>query len=67
MKLIALFRLALDDDRELENWAKNLKFETVRHYGDFEEWRRSGFFSVWVVRFIHALKNASRMLCYRIE
>jgi hypothetical protein len=66
MKLIAPFRLALDDDREIENWAKNLKFESVRYHGDLEEWRRCDFLSFWAMRIIHTLKNASRMLCYRI-
>jgi O-methyltransferase involved in polyketide biosynthesis len=39
----APFKLALDDDKEIEDWAKNLKLESVRHFGDFKEWKRCGF------------------------
>ena len=44
------FKLALDDDKEIENWAKNLKLESVQHYGDFKEWKRSGFIKYWLIR-----------------
>ena len=63
----APFKLALDDDREIERWARNLKFESARRYGDFKEWCRCGFFYYWSMKIIPALKNAGRMLCYRIE
>jgi O-methyltransferase involved in polyketide biosynthesis len=62
----APFQLALDDDKEIETWAKNLKLESVRHYGDFRAWKRCGFMTYWVMRMIPKIKNASRLMSYTI-
>jgi O-methyltransferase involved in polyketide biosynthesis len=63
----ATFKLALDDDREIEMWADNLKLISVRRYCDFKEWRRSGFLRYWMMKIVPAFKNASRMLSYAVE
>ena len=60
----APFLLALDDDREIENWGENLKFESVRRYGDFEECKRCGFMKYWIMKIVPAMKNSSRLLYY---
>jgi O-methyltransferase involved in polyketide biosynthesis len=60
------FRLALDDDKEIETWADTLKFVSVRYYSDFKAWERSGFFNYWAMRLITTIKRASRLLYYRI-
>jgi O-methyltransferase involved in polyketide biosynthesis len=58
----ACFKMALDDDRELERWVSNLSIKEVRRYGDFSEWRRCGLLNYWAMRLIPALNNASRIL-----
>lgn len=60
------FKFALDDDHEIERWAENLKFVSVRHYGDFKEWKRSGFIRYWLMRMVPVIKHASRLLYYDI-
>ena len=60
----APFLLALDDDREIENWGGNLKFESVRHYGGFDDWKRCGFMKYWTMKTVPAMKKASRLLYY---
>lgn len=62
----APFKLALDDDKEIKNWAQNLRLETVRYYGDFAELKRCGFITYWTMRIVPEIKNASRLLCYAI-
>lgn len=58
----ARFKLALDDDAEIEQWADNLKLKAVRHYGDFNDWKRCGFLGYWSMKLIPPMKNASRLL-----
>ena len=61
------FKLALDDDLELEQWTANLQCISARRYGDFEEWKRSGLMNYWAMRLIPCLNHASRMLYYQIK
>ena len=61
------FKFACDNDREIENWAENLRLETSRRYIDFKEWKRTGFIRNWAMKTIPILKNSGRLLCYRLE
>ena len=60
------FKLALDDDREIEQWPNNLKFVSVKHFGDFKEWRHCGFANYWIMKLVPVIKNAGRLPYYQI-
>eukprot|EP00767_Chilomastix_cuspidata_P000957 gnl/Chilomastix_cuspidata/12807.p1 GENE.gnl/Chilomastix_cuspidata/12807~~gnl/Chilomastix_cuspidata/12807.p1 ORF type:complete len:129 (+),score=14.28 gnl/Chilomastix_cuspidata/12807:57-389(+) len=61
------FKLALDDDRTIESWADNLKFENVFYFSDFNDWKRAGLFYYWIMKLVPKIRTASRMLIYNLE
>ncbi len=63
----ASFKLDLDDDKEIETWANNIKLEEVAYYSDFEEWKRGGLFLYWLMKLIPKFKNSSRILQVSID
>lgn len=62
----AYFKFDCDDDLEMEQWSTDLKLESVKNYLEFPEWKKVGLISYWIMKFVPVIKNASRMLCYRI-
>jgi methyltransferase (TIGR00027 family) len=62
----ATFKYGIDNDKEIENWASNLKYESTKLYGDFEEWKRVGI-QRWMMKLIPRFKYSGRMLKYQIE
>lgn len=63
----ASFKLEMDDDKEIETWADNLKFISVWFYSDFPEWKRAGFMNYWTMKLVKPIRYASRILYYRID
>ena len=63
----ASFKLDLDDDKETETWANNIKLEEVAYYSDFEEWKRGGLFLYWLMKLVPKIKNSSRILQVSID
>lgn len=61
----ARFDYSCDNDREMENWAENLRLIDSRCYCDFDAWKRVGWRGCLLKRFA-PLRNMGRMLHYRI-
>ncbi len=67
VKLVqAKFLYGMDNDREMEQWADNLKYVSTKLYSEFPQWKKAGF-KGWVMKMIPPFNKAHRLLWYRIE
>jgi len=61
------FKFPLDNPYDIEKWSDKIKLEKVKLFSEFKEWRKSGIINNIVMRTIPAIKNASKMLMYKIN
>ncbi|MEF2229441.1 MAG: class I SAM-dependent methyltransferase [Pseudodesulfovibrio sp.] len=65
--LKAPFRLALDDEREVETWADNIRLESCRYYPDFRDFRHTGLVQNLMLRLVPQFKKSSRIIACELE
>jgi len=64
----ARFAFGCDNDREPELWAANLHMIAAKYLAtDFPAWKKTGFFSYWIMRLFPPMRNSYRFLYYRVD
>ncbi len=67
VKLVqANFLFGIDDEKEIEQWSKNLEYISTKLYSQFPEWKQTGW-KGWIVKMIPKFNKAQKLLHYRIK
>lgn len=61
------FKFPLDNPIGIEQWNTNIRLENVKLFSDFSEWRKAGLINNFIMKTIPVIRNASRMLTYKIN
>lgn len=60
-------KLALDDEREVEAWADNLRLESCRFYSDFKEFRHAPFAMRTMIKLVPVFRKSSKIISCAID
>ena len=63
----AIFKLAMDDLYEPEQWHEKISFVSSKRFTEFKEWKLTGFFKYWMMKTLSKVNNACRLVTYHIK
>jgi O-methyltransferase involved in polyketide biosynthesis len=63
----APMKLALDDEKEVEDWAENLRLESSLFYPDLKDFGYAGLFQKIVCKVAPVVKKSSRIICCALD
>ena len=63
----ALFRLGLDDERVVADWAENIRLKSCKHYPEFKDFRHAPFMQRAMLRYVPTFRNSCRVINFAMD